>query len=406
MTQTYEEMRSEFLAHAGVKGMRWGKRKKEVSVEKQKSRDTKAAGFRAKADEAKKQLEDLDSLGIKSSVMRKAYGSKVNSRDAYFFIATGKTKTNALLDAKKELTRKREIAEENEIAAKEGRLTSGQKKAIIGASVAIGVAVTSVILYKVGSKKVSELKGIYENYEDVASKGPQAIESTYAGGPITYEKFMQKVGSSQSASWGTSKHWSRVGVENLSDLDVQIPKGTSFHRISRQAESKLKDATYATFDKADILRYRAGFTNELGGTGLFDVKIEALDAIRSPSEKKRVQAFIELLDEKVDGRPVREFFGTGASLKGVSNEELAKRAYTQVVGKDFVHNSLAKAYADKIRSMGYNAIIDDMDAGVYGEKPMVLLDNTVLKIAKTTPLLQADIDAARAALTEIIQRKT
>ena len=55
--------------------------------------------------------------------------------------------------------------------------------------------------------------------------------------------------------------------------------------------------------------------------------------------------------------------------------------------------------------MGYHAIIDEMDAGVFSENPLVWFDSAVATPKQTSKLTKADLEEARSILTEIAHRK-
>lgn len=121
-----EEVES-FLEHHGIKGMQWGVRKeRDRAGDRQARREKKAQKFVAKSDLLKTKISDVDT--------------------AYFNTASNQYfKRQRLIDSRKSLVRKNERAQANAEAKRQGKLSSGQKKAI-AATVVVGVLATSMTL--------------------------------------------------------------------------------------------------------------------------------------------------------------------------------------------------------------------------------------------------------------------
>lgn len=110
-----------YLAHHGVKGMRWGVRNEERTANRSARREGKAKKF---DDKAKKLQTDIDVINARkaSGTMRK-------------FIANKKVR---------ELTEERDKALNNAQRKREGKLSTTQKKIAIGAGVAAAIVGTTV----------------------------------------------------------------------------------------------------------------------------------------------------------------------------------------------------------------------------------------------------------------------
>lgn len=127
MSQSLDELKLEFLEHSGVKGMKWGVRKKDpkpVTAEQQAKRDVKSAKFVTKADDYQATIDKLTTQrdATKNAYTKRSYDDMIKD--------TTKLKVTALKDAD---------------ASKEGRLTSTQKKLIVGASVVAALVVARVV---------------------------------------------------------------------------------------------------------------------------------------------------------------------------------------------------------------------------------------------------------------------
>jgi len=142
-----------YLAHAGVKGMRWGHRKRETPNSSDRGpstptrderraakRETKATKFDGKAKHFDTTIKDLDAQikamppGIRSAYQR-----------------------NTLTDVRNELSKERDRAVKDAQSVREGKLTSTQKRVIIGASVVAALAATYVIQDNIQSGNATRL---------------------------------------------------------------------------------------------------------------------------------------------------------------------------------------------------------------------------------------------------------
>lgn len=147
------EQVDDFLAHYGVRGMKWGQRKREDSgggdnssqgptrtERRDAKRETKAKGFEGKAANLNVTIKDLDAQinalppGVKSVYKRQA-----------------------LKDVRTEVVKDRDRAVKDVQAVREGRLTSTQKKVVIGASIVAGLAATYVIQDQIQSGNATRL---------------------------------------------------------------------------------------------------------------------------------------------------------------------------------------------------------------------------------------------------------
>lgn len=209
----------------------------------------------------------------------------------------------------------------------------------------------------------------------------------------------------------------------LSTRGENFVKNTTFRRVTPNSKEALAGATYVSTLKKDSDFYRGALpavgpnAKGLGAGGRknykqdnFEIEMRATKKLSSPSEKERVDAFIELLEEPsikmkgrkapITGRAYLERIGYRPLFKRYETQDLAFRAwdgFKQMQGdKD---NPLAKAYFDKIKSRGYNALIDDNDRGRYTEKPLVLLDpESTVKIKNVHQLTADEINQAQRRL--------
>lgn len=194
---------------------------------------------------------------------------------------------------------------------------------------------------------------------------------------------------------------SKVDPEVMGVVDQIFEAGSEFHRISaKEVVNLAKDKLYSTTNEEDRLRYagkmrefykqwaRQGIPIDPGK--MWDVKLKSLTEIRSPSERKRFDILADLLKNDDNFvRNIQRFYddqGYPFTENYYKTDEFAKKFYNtfvllfQVDSEQAPHmKSAVDQYFDKVKSLGYNALVDDNDRGVFSEKPIIFLDpiNTV-----------------------------
>lgn len=147
-----------FLAHHGIKGMRWGHRKqedsapKQVSKEVQAKREAKAVKFDKRANALQKEADRLKAIKTTNSFRQQSINAQ---RDDIM-----KIKMSAVKDAN---------------ATRHGKLTSTQKKLIIGGVIVGSLVAAGVISYNMESG----------NFRRIAEKGKLFLN----GGTSAFQAF-------------------------------------------------------------------------------------------------------------------------------------------------------------------------------------------------------------------------
>ncbi|QFG09116.1 amidase [Arthrobacter phage Sporto] len=118
----------DFLAHYGVKGMRWGHRKSEEEVTER--REAKAQKFVNKAAAFQTRIDELE----KSGMSKYAVGIRTD-----------------------ELKKERDRALSDADAKRQGKMTSTQKKVVIGASITAGLLATYLVQDTIQSGEATRL---------------------------------------------------------------------------------------------------------------------------------------------------------------------------------------------------------------------------------------------------------
>ena len=84
-----------------------------------------------------------------------------------------------------------------------------------------------------------------------------------------------------------------------------------------------------------------------------------------------------------------------------SNEDMALKGYRTFAREIVGDNPLGKAYLEKVKSLGYNALVDDNDAGQLSDVPMILLD--AAKTTKTRTAVELNREMEKAAKKRLVE---
>lgn len=335
----------EALAHYGVKGMRWGVHKEDdaggpaISAKKQQ----KVNDFFDEAAKARALAAEMDEQGIDSPEMRRLYGKAVDRSDRMFAIMYGQSKDKAVRQQIEFNEKRAQYLEKNAEAIQAGKLTSGQKKALIG-----GLAASAVIGY-VG----------YRAYQDAQSN------KATPGDSINSRVFTRRYVESAEQYMGK-----RIpSYDALDDHDIAIPKGTVFSRLTAYKDEDMEGRLYTTFTEDDNNKYRgiygAALRQRTGKRELFVSEMKMGESVRSPSHRKRVEIYADLRRE-IAGDP-----DTPAFRK--YHSDLALHHYNNFARQLVSKSEISDRYFKMVEDRGYNAILDDNDAGQLSDLPMILL---------------------------------
>lgn len=363
-----EKPSPEDVLHYGVKGMRWGVRRSDKELGKSSSKSKDAPKGRKSAS-----LADQ----VKASLGPPP---------------TKKQRADNLAKAKQDFDKKFDGSDGPSASkkTKKGLKLTNQQKALI----VVGAAYAGVVAYDYyAQKKLSDLPGspIASNY-----KPGKGLKLTFnPGDSVSAKDYMTLTRQSQTEIWGGAggrlKYYTKGALERE---DISIPKGHTFHRLSKAAESTFSDGkgTYTTLDMADFRRYVFGFGEmEKGGaSGLHHVSFDAVRDVKIASAKTQVKAMHTHL--KKSNPKVTEF----EALK-----ELSKSAG----GGWFSSDPNVSGMFKELIKEGYAGIIDEMDAGVIGESPSVLFDTSAVGSKRSSVITAQQVIEWGTQLTEISNRK-
>lgn len=330
------------LKHYGVKGMKWGVRKSYEDSSRKTSR---------KRDSKKPKLSNRKPNKY-SDALKKIQNDNKNL-----------TETERARNLDKNLEKSR------------NKIDATDKKALIKktATVALGVAAVAAVGY-VAYKNRDSLKGIYKNIKN------------QHGNRVSRDTFNLNVLKTQSKVWTTDNYITSASFERKA---FTLPKGHTFHRLSTTAETKFRDATYSVPSMDDFNRYVATFRTEFGANTKFKhISFKASDEIKVPDLNTVLNSLSSVMEREK------------ASISPVD----VMKEYNMMSGGSW-DSPRAKNLMKDLVSKGYSAIVDEMDAGVIGEKPLVIINPSLFtnKTSKSVGAVKTKL--ADLALKEIPNRK-
>lgn len=294
--------------------------------------EASAEGFQRQADQYREKLAEVgDAKGLGSSLKRGHYNAAIRDSEAY--------RDNALQRAEQ---------------LRSGKLTSEQKM-LIGAGALAAVAVVGVYGARQYGLRQAGLSSKAEQKAEAArnrADHERLFNHIYGDHPG-----MKPAGLSELAGGGFF-----AGFSNKKAMDrpeFTIPKDTIFQRLSNHREDStsygVNKPVYSTFLSNDKKVY--GASAEFGSKGL-SVNFTAKGDTRVPSINTTVAHLKQVLAQ---GDPHKASYW---------NDERTLYEYKQMSGGDWTSPTAQKLFTS-LKSFGYGAIVDDMDAGYLGDAPVL-----------------------------------
>jgi hypothetical protein len=172
---------------------------------------------------------------------------------------------------------------------------------------------------------------------------------------------------------------SHTGIKGMKwgvrkDRDIIIKKGKTLHRMSSYDEKILRDHAYVSYKGKDNKAYRTYMKDILKSYNkphMFDLSIKAKKDLISPSQKKRVDTFIELYSrDKQHIQTELIKVNPKVDLTKMSKDEIYKEFIGAMVGSKYLRDN----YNRTLKEKGYNMIVDDWDAGNISERPLLIFE--------------------------------
>jgi hypothetical protein len=204
---------------------------------------------------------------------------------------------------------------------------------------------------------------------------------------------------------------------SLSTGKEYINKGHDLSRVVRGVDKNALSGGYMYVSqlKSDHDMYTAtipAFTNGFKAGkkqyhSAYQVSLETKRKLSMPSPKERVDTFIETLQTK-DGKKWLAENGYKGEIDEMNAKQVGLKYYQKfnkyAGNKDVKLNNV---YFDTIKAKGYDALIDDNDAGIWSKKPTILLNpKGTVKITNVRQLSEEEINEAHRKVMKLRDYKT
>lgn len=178
--------------------------------------------------------------------------------------------------------------------------------------------------------------------------------------------------------WGVRKD--RINTRKDSFI---LKKGTPIHRSVYDITDANRDGSaFASFKNKDAKKYASRNKRFSEGKTTYDISMVASEDLISPSKKERVNTFVNLM---MSDPKFKEAYRKQKQVYQVlKNPEKQKKIELTVKGLEKEYSTFAvglggseelrKRYFSELNKKGYNMIIDDADAGILSDSPILIFD--------------------------------
>lgn len=343
----------EFLEHHGVKGMKWGVRNEDRPTGRE-------SGSSTNDKKQKSNVSNDDFLKAYFELQGKSY--------------TPAEKAKNIAENKKKFLDKFDDGDSKKDDGESGfHLTKGQVAAI-------GVGAAFVGLYFYGKHLDKSINLELSKAYDILGNPPNP------GSPVPADVFHTLTSGSIAQTWMGGNF---IQPSSFDRPEFTLPVGHTFKRLSTRPEEVFKGAaTYTTHSTNDFNRYLSQFRKEkVGAKKFYEVSFKTNEEIKVPNLNTALKTLKEVLIKD----------GVNAT------DEFVLESYQAMSGGKW-DSHRATTFFSALKSKGYGAIVDEMDAGVIGDTPLVLFNRNTTPL---TPKLlsNSDIKLAESSLVELFDRK-
>lgn len=230
----------------------------------------------------------------------------------------------------------------------------------------IGVASAAIILTVYGAKKIVSSYGEDRRLQLVKMQGRAVFNKNSIG----------------------VKSDTIKDIDLLDDHDEIIDVGTTLRRRSDFKTSDIgrRHVMYTTNEINDSRIYKVFLKKRIpGDVETYQHRYNVVKQLKIPSFKKRVTTFQNLLhdddflnsfDDVLQSRnklpsniTLREFVKKNGDLKTI------RKYYPDLCATLTFNHASTHMYLEKIKEQGYNALVDDFDAGLASTHPLIIMDS-------------------------------
>lgn len=203
-----------------------------------------------------------------------------------------------------------------------------------------------------------------------------------------------------------AKAMTQDDYEKLSTGKHFVEKGTVLKRVVSKSNMNAPD-TYVSTNKQDAENYKIALGRKILGLGSdkHEVTLKAVNRLASPSPKERVDAFVSLMDtpsiqlrngKSITGREYLKKEGFGRDVRKLDSQQLGLKHYNRSLESQWMNTPINTAWYNSIRDRGYNALVDDNDAGILSKEPLIILNPSGdVKRMDIKPITKEDITRAQ-----------
>ena len=172
------------------------------------------------------------------------------------------------------------------------------------------------------------------------------------------------------------------------EMELIIPEGTMIHRMHGFPDYEPEDSyTFASYTDSDVAAYMTLLTDHAGTGERYDVALRAIKDLRVPSKQKALEVFNDLWDNEPGFKEdivglIKKTYEESVKY-GVFTEEKVDSIITRDLKEDplsvmsralAIRSIQAQKYIDRLKKLGYDAVIDYYDQGIMADQPLIILD--------------------------------
>lgn len=233
----------------------------------------------------------------------------------------------------------------------------------------------------------------HREYKEVATRDTTNMVKR-AGSTVQMTRYF-----AQGAALKKQQKYTSEWYDKLEGGKEYIEKGAILKRVVRGVDDRaLSGRLYVSGLDSDNDMYKAVIPavqkkfafGQKEYHSVYQVELETKKRLAMPSQKERIDVFIETI-QTPEGRKWMKESGYKEQINELNAKEMGLAAYkkfNKVAGNQEL--KITDTYFNKVREKGYDAILDDNDAGIWSKKPTILLSPKSTVTVKNVHQLSAD----------------